>query len=186
MELFNITKSRRDEFNIEPLNNLTGNQIFVSEWLYLPSNWQTYTPSGTSWYELADLYFPMSGVTAGPYGALYVKQTPPSSNFILQVVNVVNDVNGTHYDYLYINNNFPLPRGRWFNLQYYVLRSTTNGRVIVWLNGQLLVDAKGYNNMGASADWCTTPAKIYYNLSSNNTSPYYVWVDDLQIWNGLG
>jgi hypothetical protein len=171
MELFDITKSRRNEFNIEPLNSLAGDQIFVSVWLYLPSDWQTHTPSGTSWYSLAVLYYPASGVSTGPYGVIYIKQTPPSPNFILQVVNVEPS---THPDYLYINNNFPLPRGRWFNLQYYVLRSATNGRVIVWLDGQLLVDASGYDNRGTSTDWLTTPAKIYYNENSNNTSPYRI------------
>jgi hypothetical protein len=180
MELFDITKSRRNEFNIEPLNNLAGDQIFVSVWLYLPSDWQTHTPSGTSWYSLADLYFPTSGVSTGPYGVIYIKQTPPSPNFILQVVNVEPSTNP---DYLYINNNFPLPRGRWFNLQYYVLRSATNGRVIVWLDGQLLVDASGYNNRGTSTDWETTPAKIYYDATYDTFSPYRIWVDDLEIYN---
>lgn len=176
MELFNITKSRRNEFNIVAMNNLTGNQGFVSVWLYLPANWQTYAPSGSSWYALVDLYFTPSPNTS--WASIYIVQTPPSHNFEVEVA--YYDTNIVEH-WLYNNNDFPLPVGRWFNVQWYVLRSTTNGRLAVWLDGQLLEDTSGFNT-GSPTSWFTTPGKIYYNQNSNNTSPYYLWVDDLQIY----
>jgi hypothetical protein len=178
MELFDITKSRRNEFAIQGLDAQVGNQIYVSVWLYLPPGWQTHTPSGSSWYEIADMYAGSLGASYSPYGEIIIAQTPPSPNFELQV-NYVTPDDAIHY--LYVNSNFPLPIGRWFNLQYYVLRSTTNGRVVVWLDGQLLVDASGFDTGSGSPDWFTVPAKIYYN-QNDSSSPHRIWVDDLEIW----
>ncbi|MGA2462595.1 MAG: hypothetical protein ABSF82_14350 [Candidatus Bathyarchaeia archaeon] len=176
MELFNITKSRRDEFNIENLNALTGDQAFVSVWLYLPANWQTYTPSGSSWYELVNPYF----TSSGSYSAIYIIQTPPSHNFELQVA--YQDANNVEH-WLYDNLNFPLPVGRWFQVQYYVLKSSTNGILRIWFDGQLITDRSGLQNvtMGSAEKWSTTPAKIYYS-TNDMFSPYRIWVDDLEIW----
>jgi hypothetical protein len=80
-------------------------------------------------------------------------------------------------------DNFPLPRGRWFQVQYYVLRSTTNGKLKIWFDGILVSDRSGLQTKVSAEDWHTTPAKIYYDTTYDVFSPYRIWVDDLEIYN---
>lgn len=180
MELTDITKSRRNEFNIRDLENLVGNELFVSAWLYLPADWRLHIPGiDWNWYQIANPYF--TGPPYLPYFSLDIVQH-----------DITKGVFTLNFDSRDIKNNlvtlrstpnFPLPRGQWFNLQYYVLRDATNGKLKVWINGVLLLDASGISTMNPSVtEWYTTPAKIYYE-ESDTFSPYRIWVDDLETYN---
>jgi hypothetical protein len=182
MEISNVTESNRNEFNIVGLQNLVGQELFVSVWLYLPANWQLHEPPGQwNWYEVANPYF--TGYPSYvPYSAIHFDQDDSSQDvFMLTLQN--QGLTGPDQT-LGLINNFPLPRGRWFNLQYYVFRDATNGIIRVWINGTLEFTAQNIPTKNPSTtDWFTTPAKIYYN-PTDTFSPYQLWVDDLQIYNG--
>jgi hypothetical protein len=187
MELTKIdSSSPRNEFNIVGLDGLVGSKLFVSVWLYLPANWGLFDP-GWNWYELANPMFTY-GPTYLPYWSIHIVK-PPSycididwrgldsqGHLVLETPSgsVVQDP----------LNPYPLPRGRWFNLQYYVLRSSgsgvADGAVKVWIDGKVVCDLSGVVTNGG-ADWFTTVAKIYGSFVQS-AMPYKIWVDDLSIY----
>jgi hypothetical protein len=178
MELTDITKSRRNEFNIMHLKELVGDEILVSVWLYLPADWQLHLTDG-NWYQMVNPYF-TDGDPWAPYAGISVIQDTGSPVFHLNV-NWRDDDQQQYYldDY----PNFSLPRGRWFQVQYYVLRSPTNGILKIWFDGNLVANHTGLKTEGTVDEWFTTIAKIYYD-TSDTFSPYRIWVDDLEIYNG--
>jgi hypothetical protein len=180
MELTDITKSRRCEFDIMNLTKLVGDEVFVSVWLYLPADWRLHLPSGEqNWYQIVDPYF--TGPPAYvPYSAIHIIQNTTSPVFDLSIDHA--DVSGAlgTWDY---RANFSLPRGRWFQVEYYVLRSLANGILRIWFDGTLVTNRNGIQTKGSIEDWRTIPAKIYYD-DEDTFSPYRMWVDDLEIRKG--
>jgi len=184
MELTDIAESRRNEFNIiirpSNLEDLIGNELFVSVWLYLPADWRLH--SAYDWYELANPFF-TGGPTYLPYAALHILQ-PDITTDVFNLDFDVRDISGTIRTLGQIVN-YPLPRGRWFNLEYFVFRHPTEGIVRVWIDGTLLFNVNHLSTEDPSiTSWFTTPAKIYYD-PSDKFSPYRIWVDDLAIYNIL-
>jgi hypothetical protein len=180
MELTNITKSRRNEFDILGLKNLVGNELFVSVWQYLPADWRLHAPN--DWYELLDP-IGTNSPTYLPYVAVHVSQQDITKDvFALDL-----DARGTDNllkNYAHLSNS-PLPRGRWFHLQYYVYRHPTNGIVEVWVDDTLVLNASNVTTEDPSiTDWFTAIAKIYYD-KGDMFSPYRIWVDDLQIYRSV-
>jgi hypothetical protein len=180
MELTNITKSRRNEFNIMHLENLVGDELFISVWLYLPAGWKLQPPNG-DWYEIVNPY--CTDVPSNlPCTAIQIFQTSPTPTFDMDLMQRDTSDNLTHLQNV---ANYPLPLGRWFNVQYYVYRNISNGAIKVWIDGALLYNVTGISTKNPSiAQWFTTPAKIYYG-KSDTFSPYRMWVDDLEIYNTL-
>jgi hypothetical protein len=177
MELTDISKSRRSEFNIYP-SSLVGNTLYVSVWLYLPGDWQLH--SATDWYELVNPFF-TDGGTYNPYAAFHIGQSDLTKAVFSSSLDV-RDINGNLVTVGSVPV-LPLPRGRWFNLQYYLYRDTANGVMMVWIDGALIYNVSGVQTMNPSvASWFTTIAKIYYD-TSDKFSPYRLWVDDLAIYN---
>jgi hypothetical protein len=176
MELTDIAKSRRNEFNIHGLENLVADELFVSVWLYLPASWGLHTTN--NWYSLGDQFF-TDAPDYVPYSALLLYETDITKNtFSLDF----QTVTGSNKVTLGTISNYPLPRGRWFNVQYYVYRHVTSGILKVWIDGALLFDIHNVSTKSPSiSQWFTTPAKIYYD-TSDTFSPYRLWVDDLEIY----
>jgi hypothetical protein len=184
MELTDIAKSRRSMFNIYLQNLIQGDELFVSVWLYLPPDWQLHLPSGytyRNWYEIADPYF--TGPPAyQPYSAITIYQKD-SAVQVFDLAFELRDASGAFHTLKQIPD-YPVPRGRWFNLQYYVYRHETNGIVRAWIDGALLFDGRNIPTKNASIlEWKTIPAKIYYD-TNDRFSPYRIWVDDLEIYEG--
>jgi hypothetical protein len=177
MELTDITKSRRNEFEILNLQNLgITNEYFVSVWLYLPADWRLHSPV-ENWYEIVNPYF--SGPpTYLPYSAITIGQETTAQVFDLRTD--YRDLSGAMHTWD-TYTNFSLPRGRWFQVQYYVRRSSTDGILRIWFDGALVTNRSGLLTKGPNEDWFTTPAKIYYG-TNDTFSPYQIWVDDLQIY----
>jgi hypothetical protein len=178
MELTDISKSRRNEFDITDLQNFIGAELYVSVWLYLPGDWQLH--SATDWYELMNPFF-TDGGTYNPYAAFHIGQSDLTKAVFSSTLDM-RDINGNLVTVGSVPV-LPLPRGRWFNLQYYVLRDATNGVMMVWIDGALIYNVSGVQTMNPSvASWFTTIGKIYYD-TSDTFSPYRLWVDDLAIYN---
>jgi hypothetical protein len=184
MEITNITQSVRNEFNIINLQNLVGNELYVSVWLYLPPNWSlhNYLSPSHNWDQIINPFF-TDGPTYLPYASFNIIQPNPN-NTAFDVRLDYRDVNLNSIT-LQDVSNYPLPRGTWFNVQYYVYRSVTSGIIRVWINGVLTFNAANVSTENPStASWFTTIAKIYYD-ANDKFSPYQTWVDDLEIYNAL-
>jgi len=184
LELTDAAKSYRNDFVILNLQNLVGDELFVSVWLYLPADWRLHAPNiNWNWYEIANPFFE-AGPSFRPYAAIHIIQpdiTKGTFNMKLDVRDTSNALN--NYGNI---PNYPLLRGRWFNLQYYVYRHETNGIVKVWIDGTLLFDARNISTKNPSTTgWSTHPAKIYYESELDAFSPYRIWADDLEIYNRM-
>ena len=179
-ELTNITESRRVQFDVYPAS-LVGSKYFVSVWLYLPQDWGLHAPGiDWNWYEIAD---PFGNAYGNQYTAIWIEQpdiTQPKFNLEVGGRGPSNSNNslGTQFSLGKVVD-FPLPRGRWFNLQYYVFLDPTNGSVEVWLDEKLITNSTGLQIQGG-AQWLTCVAKIYYEPT--DTTAHQLWVDDLQIY----
>jgi hypothetical protein len=190
MELTAIDpSSARNEFNILDLNSLVGSELFVSVWLYLPADWGLFS-TDWNWYELANPQTSPYAANYAPYWALHIVKPPlycididmRDHNNVLHTMaetplgSVVRDP-----------PPYPLPRGRWFNLEYYVrrgsTRTSTDGAVKVWIDGRIVCDFSNVQT-GGGENWGTCPADIYGSLVES-AMPYRIWVDDLEIWDGL-
>jgi len=183
MELTDITKSRRNEFDIMNLQSLgITNEYFVSVWLYLPADWQLHLPKGQfNWYEIAD-----PSATGGPPYAPYTTVWINQKDGLVKIFDLEFGGRDAQqkYESFKTTTNYPLPLGRWFNLQYYVFRHPTNGIVKVWIDGTLLWDGDNIPTMNASVAPKTIAAKIYYE-PTDTYSPYRLWVDDLEIYRSM-
>jgi len=188
MELtaIDVSGGPRNEFNVLGLNSLVGQELFVSVWLYLPADWGLFDP-GWNWYELANPMTAPYDPAYVPYSALHIVK-PPS--YCIDVD--IRGLDGTMTQMLETPLGsvvrdppaYPLPRGRWFNLEYYVLRSSArgvaDGAVKVWIDGRVVCDLSGVVTSGGG-DWGTCPADIYGSFVQS-AMPYRIWVDDLSIY----
>jgi hypothetical protein len=187
MELteLDLSGGPRNEFNIVGLNSLVGQELFVSVWLYLPANWGLFDPNW-NWYSIADPMFEQSS-TYLPYWVIFIVN-PPSYNIYIatrgldgQLVTMAQTPPGS---VVRDPPAYPLPLGRWFNLQYYVKHSSgsgvADGAVKIWIDGKVVCELSNVVTSGGD-DWFTTPAKIYGSLVQSGM-PYKIWVDDLEIY----
>ena len=172
MELTDITKSRRNQFDVRPV---VGFGYSVSVWLYLPQDWGLHAPGiNWNWYEIANPYMHTNGA---PYGAVWIRQPDiTQSNFNLRVGGRDPQENIFTLDQV----DFALPRGRWFNLRYEVHLDAANGTMRVWVDNELVSDRTGLQT-GGFQGWETVVAKIYYETT--DVTPHQIWVDDLGIDN---
>ena len=175
MELFDITLSRRNEFNILNIQELSGDEIFVSVWFWLPSDWELHSPTYNS-YAIMTL-FGQQGNPWCPYLELRIYQDIDQPIFDIGVMG--RDINNEVVYYSRVEN-FPLPRGRWFNTKYHIVTHPTEGAVKVWMDDQLVCDISGLVLPKVTGDYKITIAKIYHELS--DTTPHQLWVDDFEIW----
>jgi hypothetical protein len=173
MEVTDITKSRRAQFGIYP-GPLVGKGYFISVWILLPADWGLHAPK-SNWYEIVNPYY--NGSDA-PYTAVWINQPDPAqSKFNIETGG--RDPSGNVFT-LDTAVDFPLPRGRWFNIQFSVLRDAVNGALKVWVDGKLVSDRRGL--AVALTTLIVVVGKIYYETT--DTTPHQIWVDDLEIYNG--
>jgi len=173
---------QRNEFDINDPDALNINdQLYVSVWLYLPSGWHvTHDPPTLAWYALDDPIKYGGNANAEPFYEMHYDQLQVAGPFILSMW-YRNFMNGGVV--IQQDPTFTMPTGQWFHVEYYLLRATSNGRLIVWINGIKEFDYTGQTLDGATEAWYTCPAKIYHNPT--DTALYELWVDDLSIYNGL-
>ncbi len=179
-----VDSGYRNEFNLINMENLVDNELFISVWLYLPEDFQM-SLSGENWLEIIDPLFTASPAYA-PYFAVMVTKSTLDSGYGLRLVQ--RDVNNV-FSVLQEVSYFDLPVGRWFNLQYYVYRDATEGVIKVWIddparqNDPILEKNSLHMTNPEVGGWFTTIAKIYHDILDE--SVYRLWVDDLEVWNGL-
>ena len=179
MELTDITRSRRNEFNLMDLRSLAGDDVLISAWFYLRSDWGLHSPIDGNWYEFAALLGQMSDPWL-PYLVIHIGERGMGGGSGIFDAYVrtrrLDDVLETLSEV----RNFPLPRGRWFNIKYELHRREVNSSVKVWIDNMLVCDVSSVALPLATGNYKVTIGKIYHD--TGDTTPHYLWVDDLEIW----
>lgn len=183
MELSDVTLSRRNQLEILDLEQLVGDEIFVSLWLLLPSDWALYAPDPpymrwcslvnpmiehTNWAPMLELITRQPNITPGPPFDIAMEYRDPDD--------VQHFPCGWHED-------FPLPRGRWFNVKWHLIRHQTNGFLKMWVDNQLICSGTGIATKGTIDKYLMTAAKIYH--ATTDLTTHRIWLDDLEIWSGM-
>lgn len=179
MEIFDKAVSKRNEFNIAGIQYALpdlSDEFTVSAWLMLPEDFSLGEPG---WYEPI-MFFQESGPTWAPYIALLILQ-PDIAVSVFNLVIQYEDVDHNLHT-LKVLENFPLPRGNWFNIRWYLLRHPTEGILKVWVDKKLIYHGTNLTTK-ATDNFFITIAKIYYTVT--DMKPQQIWVDDLGIWKGL-
>ena len=177
MELFDITKALRNEFIIYDAHKQLGEEIFVSVWLYLPSDWMLYSPT-LRWYEIQNPFIENNPPNWVPKLHFHVSQTTlgePTFNVYLMSRDKDNNISMLSH-----NSNFPLPRGRWFQVSYYLLRHPSEGVIKIWMDGELVCDKSDVVTKEVTDDYSIVVAKIYHE--TDDTTTHRIYVDDLELW----
>ena len=181
MELTDITSSRRNEFNIFDIRSLAGDDILVSVWLYLPSDWGLHSPDiDENWYEIVSL-FGQVDEPWNPYIAVHIGERGMGGGSEVFDVHVNRrDLETGNLENLGSITNFSLPRGRWFNIKWELHRHDTDSRITIWFDDQLITDKSGIGLHLSNDNYKITIGKIYYDIT--DTIPHYLWIDDLEIF----
>lgn len=178
--------ANRAELNINIENAWAGRQkAYVSSWLYLPSDWELYAPLSNSWYEITN-----PSQSEAPQGIPKMKtHIQEKSGEIYYLHTQTNPVPGTN-THLLPGINYALadfPRGRWFQLSWFVDRIA--GTVKTWITDRgvtTLIGAGTSLNLGYSTypnDWYTSVAKIYANFQgAPGGMKYRIWCDGFEIY----
>ena len=181
VEVFDISKSRRNEFNIDHLETLTGDEYSVSVWLFFPTDFSLNVPGvDWNWMEFLVLSEDVNPPAYLPILRLQLTQSNIARENLDISINLL-DVNGIAH-VLDRVNDFPLPLGEWFSVHYYVNRNPSQSNAKVWINGLLLFDV--YDIPIKEVDsFFTTIAKVYYD--EYDTVAHRIWADDLRIFKGF-
>lgn len=182
----NFGSAIRAEFNLMSLHTwqLPPNEIFVSVWLYFPSDWAL-SRTDYNWFELMDALVDPNGPGYYPKLPLHITKNPSTGAYALTLRYYPSLGNG--YDLGSIQN-FVVPRGEWFNIKFYVKRATSDAIVKMWIstsyygNDYVLADVSGYSMDLYGDDWYVTVAKSYMDGDGNY---HRVWCDDLEIWSRI-
>lgn len=184
MELFDITKARRNEFTLSNLKDLgLDDEYGMSIWMLVLPDWMLHAPD-PAWQRWYDIYTPLAS-DKNPLGHYTPKLecmiTQPTLN--VPTFNLLlshRSYNDTH-TFPQSISPFPLPRGRWFNVRGWLRRHKTDGAVKVWFGRNLVFDVAGIETRWDGYEVCM--AKIYHALKDFTT--HRLWVDDLEIYDGI-
>ena len=164
----------RFELDMQPASVGVRTRFLLDQWVYLPSNWNV---TSSDWYGMFQVSED-ANPSWQPYYQFLISDH--NHNGIVSVILDSRDVQGTEHYYATVSN-FPLPRGKWFEFEWYEVRNSMNGEVATWINGQQLWDVKGLDTLASASDvWHIETDKIY-----NAGGQYKSWVDDLAIYNGI-
>lgn len=183
------TSSPRNEFDVYLQSVGISQKAFVSTWLYLPSNFKLTVPNiNWNWFEIVN---PMcaNDPSTGYYPkvAEYIGQ-PDITKMQFQLTASVNYAPDTPNRVAMppgIYNWAGFPRGQWFNLKWFVDRTTGTAEVWISLDGvhdTMFGYITGQNLMGNVNSWFTEVSKIYGSL---NGLDYKIWSDGFEIWTDI-
>lgn len=69
------------------------------------------------------------------------------------------------------------PLDRWFQLDVYILRNPSKGKIKVWLDDKLIFDLSNVRTKNDAARWFTKLADV-----DTEPAPFELWVDNVEIW----
>ena len=180
-----VSRNRRAEWAVRDMEALVGARHYtVESWMYVPADWD-FNVEGIdwNWYMFAQFYTPETPQPGGAYA--------PYTSFLVQQPDITTPVFRAHIggrnsdnvnaDYV-VYEGFPLPRGRWFEVRYYIdLRTEDAGTARLWVDGIEVGEATGLDT--PRGDWYSTVAKVYHH--EDEPERHDLWFDDLTIYRGL-
>jgi len=175
--------AHRNELNYHTNDFAGESEIYMSRWLYYPSD--LFIPPNN---QLVGISGHREAINGSGFGVGFNWANDTSGHEYLYV-DCLDYFNGTKYSehIVWRVNRFDLtlPRGEWFKLEDYIYRHPTNGIYKVWLNGELIFDIKDKKTMNWTREAVLNRiGKIYIN-ADESYYPYYHYIDDIEIWDGL-
>jgi hypothetical protein len=161
----------RFELDMQPASVSVGQTFDVKFWMYLPSNWNVGTSDWYGMFQVSEDANP----NWWPYDQFLIYDS--NKNGIVTAVLDHRSVGGSRTALATVSN-YALPRGQWFEFEWYEVRATTNGEIKCSINGQVLWDVKGITTLSSASNVWHIEANKIYNAGGN----YKSWIDDLEIY----
>jgi hypothetical protein len=98
-------------------------------------------------------------------------------------------------EWTYINNQEIVPFGKWFQVEAYLKKHESEGRVYFSVNSQIILDThivwpEGFTGRTQHNDnpmplrfW--SPMKNYHSMEWNKDGPICQWYDDFELWSSF-
>ncbi len=165
--------------------NLAGKEVFVSTWLYLPSDWTLGTTSDYDWYEIVNCYCVNSG--GYPRICVHIHHSGGVWSFAVEY-----DDNTSWHGIIGEIDNFVVPLGEWFNLRWWFTQQISGGRLKFWIKTSVYDEffdsinnfPDGLQTLGSSSSNIVIVGKSYLNNLASGTE-HKIWVDDVEVWDGI-
>jgi len=184
--LWDATKSRRSEFDIWPEDLVGLDDFSMSAWIRLPADYGLHIGAiDWGWHE----FFCLASENLGASGLFYLRlllQQPDIGKPIwnLTMGGRTPRAGGEGAQFVWAKTNrFPLRRGEWFHVHYWMTRKASGGAVKVWIDGQLVFDVSG-KQTSYGGPLMVTPAKLYFEVAETAACDHSIWLDDLKLYRG--
>lgn len=188
LEVHDITKARRNELTITDAETFLGDEYWISIWDFLPADWGMHTErANLNWYNIFTPLASDKNAVGHWCPKIEIQIIQPTQNVprfhaAIHFRDYYHSGEGHSY-YLAWYKDFPLPRGRWFEIRVHLIRGTTDGAIQVWIDGILVGDVGGIPTIAPEEpnlgyDVCI--AKIYHD--EYDYTVHRLWIDDLKIW----
>jgi Ca2+-binding RTX toxin-like protein len=157
--------------SVEPTSD-----FYISQWVRLPANlsqllgpggWATVTPE---WKSAGDFRV-VTTVEIDNSGTPYWRMKWDSN---------ANGSAPLQTFWNQVNNSIAVPTGEWFKVEFFTHRGDTDGRTWLKVNGQTVFDHTG-DNIGIN----DAPINRIFLGNAYGSSPIDIWVDNVQIWDGV-
>ncbi len=178
LQLTDIEKSRRTEFTIYPEDYIQ-DEYFISYWLYLAEDWGLYDPTiEWDWFEIGNPF----NTFGRPYAAIHISE-PDANQENFAITLSLREENGTLSSLS--EKRLKLPKGRWFNISYYVYRHEEKGAIKLWFDDHYIGGKIGIPTKSTKTDnFAVSIAKIYHERGDK--VPHQLWIDDLELFAPAG
>lgn len=183
MHLYDVSKSRRNAFAILDAQDVVGDEYTMRVWHRLNPDFRLGSPTNT-WYVTLGIMtdYPTPESSGGYYPNYVIMLNQGSADHLFDVL-LFNRKLDNSISVPAVIYDYPLPRGRFFQWEAYLLRHPTDGKIKVKLNGETLFDLEGIPTKFYSQSYFIQPAKIYH--STDDPLEHYTWIGDLELWSGM-
>lgn len=177
----------RNELEVRPKSAVSNNfQAYNRYWMYLPSDYvQNVNLSEESWNLFAELkHKNVSGMCCnGSWRFNFQIRIGGSTPYWALVKNYQNPSTGSSVnDGTISNTKAPVPLGRWFLVEQFYKKHSSNGRIWLAIDGKVVFDFNG------RTEHPTNPTRVdFYSVlksyrGNGHRFPYSHYYDHLEIW----
>jgi len=184
--MWDATKSRRNEFDIWPEDLVGTGDFSMSAWVLLPKDYGLHIGAiDWGWHEV----FGLASENLGASGLFYLRLLLQQPDISRPVWNMILGgrtprAGGEGPQFVRAKTDrFPLQRGEWFHVHYWMTRKASGGAVKLWIDGQLIFDVSA-KQTSYGGPLMVTPSKLYFEIAETATHEHQIWMDDLKLYRG--